>query len=242
MLPCAIVTGMSDSEIPITTANVADACLRLGVPVRCAPPTIRPLAPASPISGPAIPVVHFGSVDVFLEALQDAAPGSILVVDNQDRAEEACIGDLVALEVKAAGLAGIVIWGASRDSREIRSIGLPLYSTGSWPAGPTRLDPRTETAFIEAQIGTECVSSEDYVFADDDGVLFVARSHVNQVTRAAADIHLKEAAQADAVRRGRSLRDQFDFAGYVLAQRENPRLTFRDHLRVRAAEIEVDWT
>src|SRR6187549_3873494 len=95
----------------LTTAHVADACLRLGITVRCAPPTLRPVSAGIHVAGRARPVRHVGSVDVFLEALGQAEPGDVLVVDNEGRTDEACVGDLVALEVARAGLAGIVIWG-----------------------------------------------------------------------------------------------------------------------------------
>ena len=45
-----------------------------------------------------MPARHYGSVDVFLEALSSAGPGDVLVIDNGGRTDEACIGDLVALE------------------------------------------------------------------------------------------------------------------------------------------------
>ena len=57
----------------LSTAAVADACVLEGVPLRRAPAAVVPLvAPAPRVSGPAIPVVHRGSVDVFLEAIADA--------------------------------------------------------------------------------------------------------------------------------------------------------------------------
>src|SRR2546430_12395803 len=42
----------------------------------------------------------FRSVDIFLEALEKASTGEILVVDNAGRRDEACVGDLIALETK----------------------------------------------------------------------------------------------------------------------------------------------
>jgi regulator of RNase E activity RraA len=42
--------------------------------------------------------------------------GDVLVVDNGGRLDEACVGDLVALEAKHAGVAGIAIWGLHRDT------------------------------------------------------------------------------------------------------------------------------
>ena len=73
---------------------------------------------------------------MFLEALERAgrdAVGRVLVIDNDGRLDEGCIGDLVALECASAGIAGIVIWGLHRDSAELRRMGLPVFSLGRAP-------------------------------------------------------------------------------------------------------------
>src|SRR5690348_15395008 len=106
----------------LTTAHLADACVRAGLPVRCAPAGTRAVVPGSRLFGPAVPARHVGSVDVFLEAFGTAAPGGVLVVDNGGRLDESCVGDLVVLEARAAGLAGVVIWGLHRDTADIREI------------------------------------------------------------------------------------------------------------------------
>jgi 4-hydroxy-4-methyl-2-oxoglutarate aldolase len=95
----------------LSTALIADACLRLGVPLRLAPFGISPLLSGSRIAGRVMPAQHYGSVDIFLEAMGTAEPGDILVIDNGGRMDEGCIGDLTALEAKACGLAGIIVWG-----------------------------------------------------------------------------------------------------------------------------------
>src|SRR5437016_6525076 len=110
----------------LTTAHLADACIRAHISVRCAPALLQALVPGSRLVGRASPARHVGSVDVFLEALQGAAPGDVLVVDNGGRLDESCVGDLVALAVQAAEPEGIVIWGLHRDTADVRQIALAL--------------------------------------------------------------------------------------------------------------------
>src|SRR5260370_16655525 len=124
----------------LTTAHLADACSRAQVPVRCAPALLRAVVLGSRLAGRVCPARHAGSVDVFLEAFETATPGDVLVVDNAGRLDEACVGDLVALEAQAAGLSGMVIWGLPRDTADIPATGLPVFSLGPIPAGPLRLD------------------------------------------------------------------------------------------------------
>src|SRR5580704_18540373 len=126
----------------LTTAHVADACIRAQVAVRCAPSALQAAVRGSHIAGRVCPARHAGSVDIFLEAFESTEQGDVLVVDNGWRLDEACVGDLVALEAQAAGLSGMVIWGLHRDTADIRAIGLPVFSLGAIPTGPLRLDAR----------------------------------------------------------------------------------------------------
>jgi 4-hydroxy-4-methyl-2-oxoglutarate aldolase len=138
-----------------TTPQLADACLKIGVAVRCGPCQLRPAAPGMRMCGGVLPVRHVGSVDVFLEAFEKAPAGDVLVVDNGGRLDEACVGDLVTLEARNAGLAGIVIWGLHRDSREMSEIRLPLFSLGTIATGPLRLDARPRDVFEFANVRTQ---------------------------------------------------------------------------------------
>jgi 4-hydroxy-4-methyl-2-oxoglutarate aldolase len=88
----------------LTTAIVCDALVRLDRPIRIPPPELRPLAPGMRVAGAARPVRHYGSVDVFLEAIEVARPGDVLVIDNGNRDDAGCIGDLAALEARGPGL------------------------------------------------------------------------------------------------------------------------------------------
>jgi 4-hydroxy-4-methyl-2-oxoglutarate aldolase len=220
----------------LSTPLIADAALRLKIPLRISPPGIRSVTPNQRLAGPALPVRHFGSVDVFLEAMQNAHPGEVLVIDNGGRLDEGCIGDLTALEAENCGLAGIIVWGAHRDTPELRQIGLPIFSYGTCPSGPQRLDPRDPLALRSARFGNFLVDPGDVVFADDDGCLFSSAERIDELLRVAHEIWQREREQADAIKSGRSLREQLEFARYLEKRATNPSYTFRDHLRnVRGA-------
>lgn len=88
----------------LSTPLIADAILRLKLPVRVAPAGVRSLRAKTRLAGRVLPVRHYGSVDIFLEVMTAARPGDVLVIDNQGRSDEACIGDLIVLEAKAHGV------------------------------------------------------------------------------------------------------------------------------------------
>ena len=222
----------------LTTAHLADACIRARVPVRCAPAATHAVVPGSRVAGRVCPARHAGSVDVFLEAFAGAAPGDVLVVDNGGRLDESCVGDLVVLEARAAGLAGVVIWGLHRDTADIRAIGLPVFSLGTVPTGPQRLDARPPDALASATVGEWTVDRDDLVFGDDDGVLFVPAARAEEVLALAEGIRDTERRQADRIRGGESLREQVRFGAYLAAREQTPTLTFREHLRAVGGAIE----
>src|SRR5207302_6338711 len=113
--------------------------------------------------------------------MQSAQPGQVLVIDNGGRLDEGCIGDLTALEAEKCGLAGIIVWGAHRDTPELRQIRLPIFSYGAYPSGPQRLDSRDSSALLSARFGNFVVERSDMAFADDDGCLFVLAKHTDNL-------------------------------------------------------------
>lgn len=229
---------LKDMYAELSTPLIADAAMRLKIELRLAPKGIRPLILGTRLAGRALPVRHYGSVDVFLEAMGNAKAGDVLVIDNGGRADEGCIGDLTALEAQASGLAGIIVWGAHRDTTELGQIAFPVFSYGSCPYGPRRLDPRDDEALTSARFGLFNVEREDVVFADDDGCIFAPQAAVKDLLTTARVIWQTERGQAQAIQSGRTLREQLRFDEYLGRRSTDPAYTFRQHLRNLNGAIE----
>ena len=200
---------------------------------------MRPLRPEVRVAGPARPARHAGSTDVFLEAIAASSPGDVLIIDNGGRLDEGCIGDLVAGEANIAGVTGIVVWGAHRDTAAIEVIGIPVWSLGTCPAGPQEIRARSPHALEAASLSHVTVTRDDIVFADVDGIVIVAHAELARVIAAAREIATREQAQAARLMKGERLRDQLRLAEYVAQRDANPSYTFRAHLKKLGGAIEI---
>lgn len=222
----------------LSTPLIADAMVRLGVKLRVAPLGIQSLIPGTRIAGQVLPVRHYGSVDVFFEAMTSAQVGDILVIDNQGRKDEGCIGDLTVLEAQAFGISGMIVWGCHRDTRELIEIGFPVFSYGKCPFGPLRVDQQESEALSTAQFGTIKVELGDIVFADDDGVIFAPGREIENLLNTAEEIKEAEWRQAKAIVSGQTLHKQLQFDEYLGKRKNDPAYTFRKHLRDIGGAIE----
>src|SRR5689334_827624 len=222
-----------------TTPFIADACVQLSLPVRIGPMGLKSNVAGSKVCGPARPARHAGSTDVFIEAIAAANAGDVLVIDNGGRTDEGCIGDLVVGEAFMSGIAGTVCWGTHRDTGAILAFGARVWSLGTCPNGPLELRKRVPTALEAANLGSITVTKDDYVFADDDGVVVVTTADLERIVTTAKDIAEREGAQAARLMKGELLRQQLDLDQYVAKRNSHPEFTFREHLKSFGGAIEI---
>lgn len=104
-------------------------------------------------------------------ALDQVVEGDLLVVDGQAFTERSLWGAIMSEAAALAGVAGLVIDGAIRDLREIRSLKFPVFAAAVTPTGPYNK--------IHGEIGVDItcggldVSPGDWIHADDDGVVVI---------------------------------------------------------------------
>lgn len=223
----------------LSTSVIADASVKLNVPIRYGPSDIVPFFKNSKIAGIITPIKHDGSISSVLEALEVSEEGNILYIDNQGRTDEAVIGDLITLEAKQAGISGIIVWGFHRDSSGLSNIDLPIFSTGRLPVGPRRSSDNFNNSNKSVFLGEFEVFSTDVMFADTDGIIVVAASHVKQILEEALKIQKTEQKQIERLINGLSLRKQFHFSDYQLMKKMKENYSFRKHLQQIGGSIET---
>ena len=135
------------------------------------PSWIVALSPEATVVGPAL-VVTVGRDDNSPMKQVPAAvhsPGIVLVVAGASESRTAILGDLVAADLRRAGIAGVVTDGLIRDSRAVAALGLPVWARGVTPVA-SRKDG-VGSVGGRVVIGGVPVSDGDLVVADADGVV-----------------------------------------------------------------------
>ncbi len=110
------------------------------------------------------------------------------------------VGKPVAALLLAAVCTVTVAHSKSRDLPGICMVGLPCYCVGVTPNSPARSGPGTVGHDIT--LGGHPVASGDVVVADQDGVVIVPRSRLDEVVARLPAIRKAEAEMDQAVRDG----------------------------------------
>ena len=189
---------IADALARVGTANLSDACHhRPGLRgIVCRTPGLR-------MAGPAVTVrTAPGDWNRAVLAIDQTPPGGVLAIDAGG-VPPAVWGGLATLTAKRAGLAGVVVYGAIRDSREATAMGLPLFSAQVCPdAG----DPKGYGE-IGARIALagQTVEPGDWLVGDDDGVLVLPRAQAVEYVNRALDVVESESRLRAEIERGASL-------------------------------------
>lgn len=140
-------------------------------------PRIKPISPEMKMVGPAFTVRILGKDSCAMyKAIQEAPKGSILVIDRAGDEVFACVGEMVARNARAYGIAGIVIDGPATDSVWISKMGFPVFCAGISVA-TTNVWGLSGQYDVPVNCGGAVVHPGDIVFGDADGVIVMPPDH-----------------------------------------------------------------
>ncbi|MBU0610732.1 MAG: orotidine 5'-phosphate decarboxylase, partial [Armatimonadetes bacterium] len=168
-----------------TCANISDAMHHKGWV-----PGLRSLTRGVKCAGPALTVWAYpGDWSKPVEAIDQAEPGTVLVIDVRGEGP-AVWGEGATKSCVSRRLAGVVIHGCARDTKEIIELGFPVFCS---MVGPQAGDPRGVGMIgVPLRIGETPIRTGDWIIADDDGVICVPQEHAVEIANRAMDVVERE--------------------------------------------------
>jgi 3-hexulose-6-phosphate synthase/6-phospho-3-hexuloisomerase len=153
-------------------------------------PGMRPITPGAKLVGPALTVRTYpGDWCKPVEAIDQAQPGDVLVIDAGG-VLPAIWGELATHSAIQRGVAGVVIYGAARDTGDIRALGFPLFST---LVSPTAGEPKGFGEIgVPIRVAGVRVFPGDWIIGDEDGVCVIPKEKAVEFTNRAMDVLEKE--------------------------------------------------
>jgi 4-hydroxy-4-methyl-2-oxoglutarate aldolase len=142
---------------------------------------IRPLWADIKLVGPAVTVLcHVGDNITLHKAIEVCQAGDVLVVNAGGYKEAGGMwGEIMTLAAQKKGVQGLVIDGAVRDVRAIRKLRFPIFARA---VSPGRTVKKTFGQINGSIVcGGVPVNPGDIIFGDDDGVVVVPRSRLEEV-------------------------------------------------------------
>ena len=140
--------------------------------------------PGSRAAGPAR-TVRCGQGDNLMvhAAVAEAQPGEVLVLTMPEPAPVALVGELLATQAKARGVAALLVDAAVRDLDELRELGLPIWARYVRVRGAEKSTPGSIGEPVE--VGGATIRQGDAVVLDSDGAVVVEREQVGTLLAAA---------------------------------------------------------
>jgi 4-hydroxy-4-methyl-2-oxoglutarate aldolase len=179
--------SVHDELARLGTATVYEAAGRKGL----VDLDLHRIVPGTRAAGPARPILC-GQADNLMvhAAIAHANPGDVLVLTMPVPRPVALVGDLLATQAKARGVAGLLIDGSVRDVEELVEIGLPIWARWIRVRGAGKDVPGTIDEPVI--VGGARIAAGDTVVLDADGAAVIAQERVEAVLEAAKRREEKE--------------------------------------------------
>jgi 4-hydroxy-4-methyl-2-oxoglutarate aldolase len=141
------------------------------------------LIPGSRVAGPARTVRCGQGDNLMVHAVMDQVqPGEILVLTMPEPEPVALIGELLATQALVRHVAGILVDASVRDTEELQSLGLPIWTRWIRVRGATKTHIGTINEAVT--IGDTSIAAGDLVILDADGAIALAAERVPAILEA----------------------------------------------------------
>lgn len=189
-------------------ATIHEAAGRIGA----LPSAIKPVSSDMRVAGPAF-TVHVPAGDNLWihRAIYQARPGDVLVIYTNGGLEYGYWGDILTSAAIARGLAGLVIDGGVRDTREISEMGFPVFSNGVCIRGTIKDYNGRSWIREPVKIGDVIVKDRDLIVGDRDGVVAIPSNIVDEAIRKGHEREADETAKTARILAGERTIDIYGF-------------------------------
>ena len=178
---------------------------------------LHQVVPGSRVAGPARTVRCGQDDNLMVHAVMAAAqPGDVLVLTMPEPAPVALVGELLATQAQARGVAAILVDAAVRDVEELCVLGLPIWARWVRVRGATKTIPGELQAPIT--VGGAAIRPGDVIVLDADGAVVVAAERAEPVLEASLAREARETGLRAEFAAGRLSIDVYNLRDIVRAQ------------------------
>ncbi|GER66774.1 diguanylate cyclase [Weizmannia acidilactici] len=149
-------------------------------------PEIKPLNDGFRLAGRAFTVkMPVGDNLAVIQAIREAKPGDVLVIDSKGDLYRAIAGDFVLGMAKTLGIQGVVVDGVIRDIKGVLALDFPVFAKGTTVAAGGKAG--NGKVNVPISCGGVPVRPGDIIVGDADGVVVVPREKEEEVYQKAAN-------------------------------------------------------
>lgn len=165
-------------------------------------PKVKSVWRGAVVAGPAYPVDCARGDNLGIHIAMERAPGGSVLVVNAEHVAAGFWGEVLTVAAEYSGLVALVISGGVRDVAAIRRRNFPVFSSSVAIEGT----PKQNVVSVGQPILIDAtpVAKGDLVVADDDGVVVLPRSKVNDILRRAEMREVKEREMMGLLEQGKS--------------------------------------
>jgi regulator of ribonuclease activity A len=155
------------------TRNTTDLCDDHAAVIQVLEPGLRSFGGRAACSGPIRTVRAFEDNSMVRAALGEPGAGAVLVVDGGGSLRCALLGDQLAAGAVENGWAGVVVWGAVRDTAALAALPLAVFALAAHPMRSVKRG--TGDRDIPLRFGGATFTPGHWLAADADGLIVAPR-------------------------------------------------------------------